>query len=78
MPTDQVRGLKAHRKRPAKGSWVASSALRTTRFAQPDSRAPRLRFPVPFLSFWKWKRSMVRLYWLVAEYRITCAVFEKL
>jgi SAM-dependent methyltransferase len=36
------------------------------------------RFPVPFLSFWKWKRSMVRLYWLVAEYRITCAVFEKL
>ena len=36
------------------------------------------RFPVPFLSFRKWKRSMVRLYWLVAEYRITCAVFEKL
>jgi hypothetical protein len=36
------------------------------------------RFPVPFLSFEKWKRSMVRLYWLVAEYRITCAVFEKL
>jgi hypothetical protein len=36
------------------------------------------RFPVPFLSFEKWKRSMARLYWLVAEYRITCAVFEKL
>jgi len=36
------------------------------------------RFPVPFLALWKWKRSMVRLYWLVAEYRITCAVFEKL
>jgi len=36
------------------------------------------RFPVPFLSIWKWKRSMARLYWLVAEYRITCAVFEKL
>jgi SAM-dependent methyltransferase len=35
------------------------------------------RFPVPFLSFEKWKRSMARLYWLVAEYRITCAVFEK-
>jgi hypothetical protein len=35
------------------------------------------RFPVPFLSFERWKRSMVRLYWLVAEYRITCAVFEK-
>jgi hypothetical protein len=36
------------------------------------------RFPVPFLSFEKWKRSMTRLYWLVAEYRITCAVLEKL
>jgi hypothetical protein len=36
------------------------------------------RFPVPFLSFEKWKRSMVRLYWLAAEYRISCAVFEKL
>ena len=35
------------------------------------------RFPVPFLSLEKWKRSMSRLYWLVAEYRITCAVFEK-
>jgi hypothetical protein len=35
------------------------------------------RFPVPFLSFEKWKRSMARLYWLAAEYRITCAVFEK-
>jgi hypothetical protein len=29
------------------------------------------RFPVPFLSFERWKRSMARLYWLVAEYRIT-------
>jgi hypothetical protein len=36
------------------------------------------RFPVPFLSFEKWKRSMARLYWLAAEYRITCAVFEKM
>jgi hypothetical protein len=36
------------------------------------------RFPVPFLSFKKWKRSMARLYWLAAEYRITCAVFEKM
>jgi hypothetical protein len=36
------------------------------------------RFPVPFLSFGRWKRSMARLYWLVAEYRITCAVFEKI
>jgi SAM-dependent methyltransferase len=35
------------------------------------------RFPVPFLSFERWKRSMARLYWLAAEYRITCAVFEK-
>ena len=35
------------------------------------------RFPVPFLSLDRWKRSMTRLYWLVAEYRITCAVFEK-
>jgi len=35
------------------------------------------RFPVPFLSYQKWKRSMARLYWLVAEYQITCAVFEK-
>ena len=36
------------------------------------------RFPVPFLSIDRWKRSMARLYWLAAEYRITCAVFEKL
>ena len=36
------------------------------------------RFPVPFLSFERWKRSMARLYWLAAEYQITCAVFEKL
>jgi hypothetical protein len=36
------------------------------------------RFPAPFVSFEKWKRSMAKLYWLVAEYRITCAVFEKL
>jgi hypothetical protein len=35
------------------------------------------RFPVPFISLERWKRSMSRLYWLVAEYRITCAVFEK-
>ena len=36
------------------------------------------RLPIPFLSFERWKRSMARLYWLAAEYRITCAVFEKL
>jgi hypothetical protein len=36
------------------------------------------RFPAPFVSLEKWKRSMAKLYWLAAEYRITCAVFEKL
>jgi hypothetical protein len=36
------------------------------------------RFPAPFLSWPKWRRSMLKLYWLAAEYRITCAVFEKL
>ena len=36
------------------------------------------RFAVPFLSFEKWRRSMGRLYWLAAEYRISCAVFEKM
>jgi hypothetical protein len=35
------------------------------------------RFPAPFVSLEKWKRSMAKLYWLMAEYRITCAVFEK-
>ena len=35
------------------------------------------RFPAPFVSWKKWKRSMAKLYWLFAEYRITCAVFEK-
>ena len=35
------------------------------------------RFPAPFISFEQWKRSMAKLYWLIAEYRITCAVFEK-
>jgi hypothetical protein len=35
------------------------------------------RFPAPFASWEKWKRSMAKLYWLAAEYRITCAVFEK-
>jgi len=35
------------------------------------------RFPAPFLSWRKWRRSMAKLYWLGAEYRITCAVLEK-
>jgi hypothetical protein len=36
------------------------------------------RLPVPFLSFEKWQRSMAKLYWLAAEYRISCAVFERI
>lgn len=35
------------------------------------------RLPVPFLSPVRWRRSMARLYWLAAPYRISCAVFEK-
>ncbi|MBV9860199.1 MAG: hypothetical protein JO038_08880 [Alphaproteobacteria bacterium] len=35
------------------------------------------RLPVPFLSWRKWRRSMAKLYWLGAEYRITCALFER-
>ncbi len=38
---------------------------------------PLARLPFPFLSYAKWRRSMARLYWLFAPYRITCAVFEK-
>jgi hypothetical protein len=35
-----------------------------------------LRFPVPFLSLEKWKRSMAKLYWLFHNYQITGAVFH--
>jgi hypothetical protein len=35
------------------------------------------RLPVPFLSFEKWRRSMAKLYRLKAEYRISCAIFER-
>jgi hypothetical protein len=35
------------------------------------------RLPAPFVSFERWRRSMAKLYWLFAEYRVTCAVFEK-
>jgi hypothetical protein len=35
------------------------------------------RLPVPFLSPARWRRSVARLYWLFAPYRVTCAVFEK-
>jgi hypothetical protein len=36
------------------------------------------RLPVPFLSLEKWRRSMAKLYWIVAEYRISCSVFERI
>ena len=36
------------------------------------------RLPIPFLSFEKWRRSMAKLYRLNAEYRISCAVFERI
>ena len=35
-----------------------------------------LRFPLPFLSLTKWKRSMAKLYWLFHNYRVTGAVFQ--
>lgn len=35
------------------------------------------RLPLPFLSPARWRRSMARLYWLAAPYRVSCAVFEK-
>jgi hypothetical protein len=36
------------------------------------------RFPVPFLSLDRWRRSMAKLYWLAVEYQISCAVFERI
>jgi hypothetical protein len=35
-----------------------------------------LRFPLPFLSLTKWKRSMAKLYWLFHNYEVTGAVFQ--
>jgi hypothetical protein len=35
------------------------------------------RLPLPFLSPVRWHRSMAKLYWLAAPYRISCAVLEK-
>lgn len=35
------------------------------------------RLPLPFLSPVRWHRSMRKLYWLAAPYRVSCAVFEK-
>jgi len=34
------------------------------------------RFPFPFIGFAGWKRSMQRLYWLFANYRISGAMFQ--
>jgi hypothetical protein len=38
---------------------------------------PLARLPLPFLSPVRWRRSMRKLYWLAAPYRISCAVLEK-
>jgi hypothetical protein len=35
------------------------------------------RLPLPFLSPRRWRRSMAKLYWLVAPYRVSCVVLEK-
>jgi hypothetical protein len=63
---------------------VEGTILDTGRSYRDDVRArPWLllrhlaRFPVPFLSPAKWRRSMKKLYWLAAPYRVTCAIFEK-
>jgi len=37
---------------------------------------PIFRFPFPFISFAKWKRSMKKLYWLTHNYKVTAAVFR--
>ncbi len=37
---------------------------------------PLFRFPVPFLGWAKWKRSMGKLYWLFHNYEVTGAVFQ--
>lgn len=36
-----------------------------------------LRFPLPFLGYEKWKRSMKKLYWLFNNYTMTCVVVRK-
>lgn len=35
------------------------------------------RFPVPFLSWRKWKRSMSKLYWLVHPFLLSCVIARK-
>jgi hypothetical protein len=68
------------------GARLLDSAILSTGLSYRDAVRERpwlllrhvWRLPIPFLSFEKWRRSMTRLYWLAAEYRITCAVFEKL
>jgi SAM-dependent methyltransferase len=36
-----------------------------------------IRFPFPFVSPHRWKRSMRKLYWLANNYQVTCAIFRK-
>lgn len=38
---------------------------------------PVFRFFVPFLGYERWKRSLGKLYWLVAPYKSTCLVARK-
>jgi hypothetical protein len=35
------------------------------------------RLPAPLPAFARWRRSIAKLYWLAAEYRVSCAVLEK-
>jgi len=35
-----------------------------------------LRAPFPFIGFEEWRHSMKKLYWLVSNYKVTCAVFR--
>ena len=39
---------------------------------------PVFRFFVPFLGLDRWKRSLGKLYWLVAPYKATCLIARKL
>jgi SAM-dependent methyltransferase len=38
---------------------------------------PVFRFFIPFLGIDRWKRSLGKLYWLVAPYRATCLIARK-
>ncbi len=35
------------------------------------------RLPVPFLGWTKWKRSMMKFYWMVRPYRQSCVILER-